>query len=85
MSSNNPIDTSILPAFRPAVPAQASLMLNPKYQVMEVQSRTRSYESPKILATHFIIEQGFAQSPVSNYGLKYISGDDVQDESNLWK
>lgn len=85
MSSNNLIDTSILPAFRPAVPAQASLMLNPKYQVMEVQSRTRSYESPKILATHFIIEQGFAKSPVSNYGLKYISGDDVQDESNLWK
>lgn len=51
---------------------------------MEVQSRTRSYESPKILATHFIIEQGFAQSPASNYGLKHISGDDVQDESDSW-
>ena len=85
MSSNNPIDTSILPAFIPAVPAQASLMLNPKYQVMEVQSRTRSYESPKILATHFIIEQGFAQSPASNDGLKHITGDDVQDESNKWE
>ena len=68
MSSNNLIDTSILPAFRPAMPAQASLMLNPKYQVMEVQSRTRSYESPKILATHFIIEQGFAQSPYGETG-----------------
>lgn len=68
MSSNNPIDTSILPVFRPAVPAQASLMLNPKYQVMEVQSRTRSYESPKILATQFNLEQGFAQSPYGETG-----------------
>ena len=51
---------------------------------MEVQSRTRSYESPKILATHFIIEQGFALSPASNYGLKHIFGDDVKDESDSW-
>lgn len=78
MSSNNPIDTSILPAFRPAVPAQASLMLNPKYQVMEVQSRTRSYESPKILATHFIIEQGFAQS--GNLTIQSFSYDTTEGE-----
>ena len=78
MSSNNPIDTSILPAFRPEVPAQASLMLNPKYQVMEVQSRTRSYESPKILATHFIIEQGFAQS--GNLKIQSFSYDTTEGE-----
>ncbi len=35
---------------------------------MEVQSRTRSYESPKILATQFNIEQGFAQSPYGETG-----------------
>lgn len=77
MSSNNPIDTSILPAFRSAVPAQASLMLNPKYQVMEVQSRTRSYESPKILATHFIIEQGFAQSGINSAAANYETINDL--------
>ena len=45
---------------------------------MEVQSRTRSYESPKILATHFIIEQGFAQS--GNLTIKSFSYDTTEGE-----
>ena len=74
MSSNNPIDTSILPAFRPAVPAHASLMLNPKYQVMEVQSRFRTYEAPRVLVKPFSLERGFATSAFGEAGAAGATG-----------
>lgn len=74
MSSNNPIDTSILPAFRSAVPAQASLMLNPKYQVMEVQSRFRTYEAPRVLVKPFSLERGFATSAFGEAGAAGATG-----------
>ena len=44
---------------------------------MEVQSRIRSYESPKILATHFIIEQGFAQSGINSAAANYETINDL--------
>ena len=93
MSSNNPIDTSILPAFRPAVTAQASLMLNPKYQVMEVQSRFRTYEAPRVLVKPFSLERGFAGSlgedstagKLNGSGLYDLSVDNgVNNENSSW-
>ena len=93
MSSNNPIDTSILPAFRPAVTAQASLMLNPKYQVMEVQSRFRTYEAPRVLVKLFSLERGFAGSlgedstagKLNGSGLYDLSVDNgVNNENSSW-
>ena len=56
------------------MPAQASLMLNPKYQVMEVQSRFRTYEAPRVLVKPFSLERGFATSAFGETGAAGATG-----------
>ena len=51
---------------------------------MNKKTKPSTYESPLVLEEALNLEQGFAQSPTSNYGLKHISGDDVQDDSDSW-